>query len=575
MARARTIVWMAVLALVLGLLSNLFDDAGIRVASAASANHPAGPGTGNAKKATLTPTARATRTPLATSTAVATRTPVATSTPPATATRTSTPAATSTPVPPTATAVATATAVSSTPTPTSTVGGRSWYVSKLGSGADGLSWATAWNELNRINWSAVHPGDSVVVDGGPISCGSEYGFANHTPGNRPGESCGMLYATTLTVGKSGTASQPITVKLAQEAGRNGTAVLFGGRGSMLPYCGQSSYNGSPGLSAMLYVGSYQHVIFDGVHRSGFMLYGAQNGVRFASDSAAFITLRNMEIFDNGVATTLGDGRFNSDNPGVWLRGHDLTFERLLVHDNGQDDFQDATHGAGTLNNLTWRDSWIYFSRENPRYPGYGFSFNGPQIDPSGRDTGCQHVDGIQIWGGGTQSGLTVDHVVFGPLLNQGFYPSDDGITTYNNLTIANTLFLDVASHNLITDNPVYGWNLDRVTIFATQGGIELPTNTSGANAFTNSIKYGGYVYMPNWKGTQSGNITYGGDNLFGLAPTNPQFVGPVPTSQHPPFAQLRGADFTPRCGSCAGKGSAVVSVRSLLERIDGLNGNRP
>src|SRR2546425_9170636 len=42
--------------------------------------------------------------------------------------------------------------------------------------------------------------------------------------------------------------------------------------------------------------------------------------------------------------------------------------------------------------------------------------------------------------------------------------------------VTNTLFLDTASHNIITDNPVNGWVLDHDTIFATQGGFELPSN---------------------------------------------------------------------------------------------------
>jgi|GEM_PF-1273769 len=38
-----------------------------------------------------------------------------------------------------------------TPTPTPT--GNLWYVSKNGTNADGKSWATAWNDLNKIIWS--------------------------------------------------------------------------------------------------------------------------------------------------------------------------------------------------------------------------------------------------------------------------------------------------------------------------------------------------------------------------------------------------------------------------------------
>src|SRR5437762_3080102 len=60
--------------------------------------------------------------------------------------------------------------------------GTTYYVSKNGNNADGRSWATAWNELNQINWGVVQPGDSILLDGG---------------------SSQMTYTTSLTVGKSG------------------------------------------------------------------------------------------------------------------------------------------------------------------------------------------------------------------------------------------------------------------------------------------------------------------------------------------------------------------------------------
>jgi hypothetical protein len=249
-----------------------------------------------------------------------------------------------------------------------------------------------------------------------------------------------------------------------------------------------------------------------------------------------------------------------------LQGTNITVDRTLVHDNGQD----KVMNAGPTNGLTLSHVWTYFGRENPLYPGQGYSFNEPQSQ------GCTHADGVQFWTGGVQDRMTVSNSVFGPLGNQGLYPSDGETgATVNNVKISNTLFLSAQSHNLITDNPVYGWSLDQVTLFATQGGLELPTNTSGSNSVTNTIKYGGYVYMPNWRGVQSGNVTHGGDNLFGLTPTDPQFRGPVPTNQLPHFAQLRNADFTPQCGICAGKGSSITSVQVLLDRIDELNGRRP
>ena len=99
-------------------------------------------------------------------------------------------------------------------------GRTTYYISKNGNNADGLSWATAWNELNKINWSLVQPGDTLLLDGGSQS---------------------TTYTTTLTIGKSGTQADPIIVKRATDAGHNGQVILFGGRSVPLPYCGQVNY----------------------------------------------------------------------------------------------------------------------------------------------------------------------------------------------------------------------------------------------------------------------------------------------------------------------------------------------
>src|SRR4051812_16823759 len=82
--------------------------------------------------------------------------------------------------------------------------GLTYYVSKTGNNANGTSWATAWNELSQINWNVIQPGDTILIDGGASQ---------------------MVYASTLTVGKSGGAGAPITIRMAPDAGRNGKVVI--------------------------------------------------------------------------------------------------------------------------------------------------------------------------------------------------------------------------------------------------------------------------------------------------------------------------------------------------------------
>src|SRR6266700_6872250 len=72
-----------------------------------------------------------------------------------------------------------------------TVNSHLYYISKNGNNGDGLSWATAWNELDKINWSVIEPGDTILIDGGSLQ---------------------MVYTTTLKIGKIVPKSVQITIK---------------------------------------------------------------------------------------------------------------------------------------------------------------------------------------------------------------------------------------------------------------------------------------------------------------------------------------------------------------------------
>lgn len=468
-----------------------------------------------------------------------------------TATNTATPAPAATPTQtPANTATPTATA-------TTSGSGHAWYVSRKGNNSTGDSWSNAWNELSAIKWGSVQPGDTIWIDGGSTPCAPAYDFTT----TRPGVACGMEYDTTLTIGASGTSAAPIKIRLSTEAGHNGTAVFFGGRATPLPYCHQSSYSASSVRAYGVLVGAYHDVVIDGGHISGIMIYGANYGIRVSSSSAANLTFQRLEIFDNGVITTLSGGGYNSDNPGISLSGGLNTVIRgNLIHDNGQDEIQDGTRSNNSLNGLVLDTDWLYNRRENPLYPGY--SFNEPQ------STGCTHVDGLQLWSGGSsQSGLTVKHSIFGPLLNQGVYPADSGTgAVWTNVSITDSLFLAV-THNIMADSPVHGWTVDHDTLFAPQGGFELPSN--GANTLTNVVKYGGYVYTPSWSGTTAGNVWYSGDPLPGSATnTNPNFASTAGSPYPATYAAYAAANFTPNCNGC--QGSSLHTLGDIIARIKAL-----
>ena len=273
---------------------------------------------------------------------------------------------------------------------------------------------------------------------------------------------------------------------------------------------------------------------------------------------------------------------NSDSPGVRLMGHNLTFERLMIHDNGQDEFQGGASSGSPISNITIRDSWMYMRRGNPSYSGFGFNsapFN----------VGCTHADGIQIYGSGEQTGLTFQNDIFGPLLDQGIYPSDTGIA-YDNTTISNVLFINAVWNNINSDPQSNGslpknWNVSNITAYVTPGPAE--SIYGGSNqcnveilsgsymTLSNSIFFDGCIHFNQSPLNAGGNLYWNTGSTPGGTVTNPNFIGPLPSNNNPLYSTLAAANFTPTCGSCAGKGSSLHMVSDILARIDSLNAASP
>ena len=430
-----------------------------------------------------------------------------------------------------------------------------YYVSPSGNGKNGLSWATAWRDTSSIDWSVISPGAQIVLDGGTSMCStSPYDFEPSKP--NPGVTCGQRYSP-FSVGQD-----DITIERSSAAGHNGTVVIDGGRDTLLPYCGQKQYAATTAMSPGIDLNGHTGVTINGMTRSGIVVRGAENGV--VMGNGGHDSLINMEIFDNGYGISNSWG-YSSDGNGVLMGGEDNVYDRLLVHDNGQDEFHSDAAGYDESGSVL-ENSWLGALRENPSYPGEPFN----DLQASDNDPGCTHADGVQVFAPGTtMSSLTFNYDVFGPGTNQGLYPSDGGTgTTFNDVTIENSLFLDTATHNIITDNPVHGWNLSHDTLFATQGGIQIPGN--GVNVMTSVIKYGGFLSAQGGSWVTSGNVWYGGDPLPGAsAHRDPDFLS-VPTGRLPAFSEILDANLTPT--SVTG-GSPLRSWSALLTRIDSLNKN--
>lgn len=430
-----------------------------------------------------------------------------------------------------------------------------FYVSPSGNNSTGTSWTDAWTDTTRINWSSVPSGSTILLDGETNYCSvSPYDFSKTAP--NPGVTCGTRYSA-FTIG-----TNDVTIERATTPGHDGTVVIDGGRDTPLPYCLQPSYSAAAGAPVGIEFNGHTGVTIDGVNRSGIIVRGAQNGVRMRG--GGFDTLRSLEIFDNGYPTTVAGG-YNSDGNGVLMGGENDVYDRLLVHDNGQDEMHSDGSGYDESGS-TIEYSWMGAERANPAYPGEPFN----DLQAEG-NTVCTHADGIQIFAPGTtMTGLILNYDLFGPGINQGVSPSDGGTgTTFDSSIIANSLFLDAASHNIISDKAVQGWTLDHDTMFATQGGSEIPSN--GTNAMEDTIKDGGY-FAANGPWATAGNVWYTGDALPGSSTnSNPMFAS-APSGTLPSISTLFTADLTPSCSVCSGTGSPLHRFGDILTVIDGLNG---
>jgi len=433
--------------------------------------------------------------------------------------------------------------------------GITYYVSKNGNNTNGQSWATAWNELASINWSVVQPGDTILLDGGSQS---------------------MTYSTTLTIAKSGTQAAPITIERATETGHNGTVILFGGRSTPLPYCGQKNYVYHPAQRAHAIVfGSSSWIVLDGMNWHGINIHGfSDNGVDM-SQTPSNDTLRNMEIYDNGSADQQGN-TFSPDdaNHGIYLTGSNLTFEQMDIHDNAADEF-DTGEPSG-VHNITINHSWMHVSREDPNHQGLPFN-------------NCVHQDGYQIYSGGVQTGILIENSVVGPGLGENFIlgatkRSDGNSATINDVTIRNVL--SIAKDRNILGYPQVnetGWVIDHDTIITTGKGIpdsglvyEALFLQGPNNSVTNSIFYDGLIYVPNKLQNSSGNCqwkTTGDTNVLGGQTIDPQFTTDISSYQYStPLATMVNANYALQSISpCKGVGSSITSVNSFLQMVKANN----
>lgn len=394
---------------------------------------------------------------------------------------------------------------------------QSFYVSLTGKNTNGRSWNTAWNELDQIQWDEVSPGDTVVIAGGE-------------------------YHTQLKPTKSGTSELPITITT------NGEQVILDGQLPVPPYCGQTDFVPAAGDDGINLEGR-SFIVIDGQDWRGIVIRHHIRGIRLRRDTND-ITVRNVEIYANGYSRPWDSG-VAPDGPGVELSGRNVLFERVIIHDNGQDAIQ---AGVGVWN-FTLRDSWLYNSREHPVDRGLVFNH-------------CAHTDGIQIYKDGVQGPILLENSIIGPSFTQGLMLNSPAIV--NDVVIRNSLFvgrenagIDIQSNSLSSN-----WTLQNVTIVQiVDRGWNLKMMDGENHKIKNSLFYGGSWGIGIFDWTEaSGNYNWQTPDRHNVATEmDPMFLDDDYSSvEGDDFATF---DFTIQNPAIpSGTGTSITSVMQLFDR---------
>ena len=251
----------------------------------------------------------------------------------------------------------------------------SWYVDPAAAqNGNGASWATAWNSAGAISWPSVQPGDTIYLSGGANS---------------------QTYTSPLSVGASGSAGAPITIKAGQEAGHNGTVIFDGGGGT----------------SPMIDLGSHPYITIDGDY-SGSRHIVLQNNSLGSDDALLFGSGRGAGNFLLGIVITSIEVR----NSGSGIKVNypkDIEIADSYVHNiacevgiavNGSMDMQPgALWGQGAV----IHDNTVQVNNQQQNQ-GYGPDaiqgtngvdvYNNTILGALGANNCTQHQDGFQFGG---------------------------------------------------------------------------------------------------------------------------------------------------------------------------------
>jgi hypothetical protein len=419
---------------------------------------------------------------------------------------------------------------------------RTYYVSPSGDNSDGLSWGHAWQDLDAIKWSALRPGDTIVLDGGPSAC----------PALGPGYNCGIVYQSTLTVNANGASGSPITIRLSGEPGRNGTAIIDGGL-TQWSRCGEYAAEPAPPANggAMRMVGidldDAQWITIDGTKWGGIEI---RNHTRYGLDFGAsrHVIARYLKIHHNTDPTDTTNGAVGVTQS---YQSQHNTLARSEIFRNGQD----AVRGAGDY--FTLEENYLH-------------------------DHYCNHPDGIQAFvptsspdipdGEGEIRGLVIRRNVFERIGLQAVFLGENAahnswavdVTIENNLFLNNPYMVKSKhgrSYNWqVRDNTVYGSSELAVEWCCASPGAQSPMVVR-ENIFAN-VSPGATAFVLT---TQGGDTTFANNCLHQTGRRSGDINETGTIQGDPGFVDAAGANLALAAGSaCSGKGANVTSVADLL-----------
>ncbi|MBR9676817.1 hypothetical protein GOV04_01635, partial [Candidatus Woesearchaeota archaeon] len=244
------------------------------------------------------------------------------------------------------------------------VSATNYYVNNNASGTNnGSDWNNAWESFADIAWGSINPGDYIYVSGG---------------------STNKTYNSRLVVGASGNATHHITIKVGQDTGHNGKAII----------------TDSTAFYTSIKIEDQHDIIIDGRVENGtgqnFILKGSDAGGVYVLDNVTNIRLSYLDIYNNsghGINIIIREqnGTIQVDNSKIHdnKAGINVTVTQLWIHHN-------ADGGRGNnYSRILIHDNKIFdFSGDAVKLDFDGVDFYDNEVFNRSIRTN-DHIDGIQ------------------------------------------------------------------------------------------------------------------------------------------------------------------------------------